>query len=62
MGIENQILLKENPQPGVLRLIMNDPKRKNALSENMIDALTDTIVSSSEVPYQRYRTAVQICL
>jgi enoyl-CoA hydratase/carnithine racemase len=48
MGIENQILLKENPQPGVLRLIMNDPKRKNALSENMIDALTDTIVSSSE--------------
>ena len=27
---------------------MNDPNRKNALSENMIDALTDTIVSSSE--------------
>ena len=48
MGIENQILLKENPQPGILRLIMNDPNRKNALSENMIDALTDTIVSSSE--------------
>ena len=47
MGIENQILLKENSEPGILRLIMNDPNRKNALSENMIDALTDAVASSS---------------
>ena len=48
MSIENQILLKENSKPGILRLIMNDPNRKNALSENMMDTLTDAIASSSE--------------
>ena len=47
MSIENQILLKENSEPGILRLIMNDPNRKNALSENMISNLKEAISLAS---------------
>ena len=47
MSIENQILLKENSEPGILRLIMNDPNRKNALSEKMISNLKEAISLAS---------------
>ena len=47
MSIENQILLKENSEQGILRLIMNDPNRKNALSEKMISNLKEAISLAS---------------
>ena len=47
MNINNKILLKEKHNNGILRLVLNDPKRKNALSEDMIFALNSHISASS---------------
>ena len=47
MNIKNKILLKEKYNKGILRLVLNDPKRKNALSEDMILALKNHISASS---------------
>ena len=47
MNINNKILLKEKHNNGILRLVLNDPKRKNALSEDMILALNSHISASS---------------
>ena len=38
---------KEKHNNGILRLVLNDPKRKNALSEDMIFALNSHISASS---------------
>ena len=47
MNINNKILLKEKHNNSILRLVLNDPKRKNALSEDMIFALNSHISASS---------------
>jgi len=41
------ILIKELTKEGVLRLTMDDPKNKNALSSKMISTLTETISHAS---------------
>ena len=46
-GSEN-ILLKSSDDHGILRLILNDPDNKNALSESMIKKLIDAISEASE--------------
>ena len=38
----------EELKNGVMRLILNDEKRRNALSENMLDALHEKIMNSAE--------------
>lgn len=48
MKINDGILLKQINDEGVLRLVLNDPERKNALSEEMILALKQEIFSSSD--------------
>ena len=48
MKIKNKILDKDYSVSNILRLVMNDPNSKNALSEKMIHALTDAISSASE--------------
>ena len=40
----------EELENGVMRLILNDEKRRNALSENMLDALHEKIIDSAENP------------
>ena len=40
----------EELENGVMRLILNDEKRRNALSENMLDALHEKIMESAENP------------
>ena len=40
----------EELENGVMRLILNDEKRRNALSENMLDALHEKIMDSAENP------------
>ena len=47
MSTENLILLIEDFQSGVLRLVLNNQNNKNALSEKMIFALLDAISSAS---------------
>ena len=37
--MKNDILIIHKNQEGILRLVLNDPKNKNALSENMINQL-----------------------
>ena len=41
-------LVLEELENGVMRLILNDEKRRNTLSENMLDALHDKIMASAE--------------
>ena len=43
-------LVLEELENGVVRLILNDEKRRNALSENMLDALHEKIMDSAENP------------
>ena len=43
-------LVLEELENGVMRLILNDEKRRNALSENMLDALHEKIMDSAENP------------
>ena len=40
----------EELENGVMRLILNDEKRRNALSENMLDALHEKIMDSAKNP------------
>ena len=40
----------EELENGVMRLILNDERRRNALSENMLDALHEKIMDSAENP------------
>ena len=46
-------LVLEELENGVMRFILNDEKRRNALSENMLDALHEKIMNSSENPKVR---------
>ena len=41
-------LVLEELENGVMRLILNDEKRRNALSENMLDTLHEKIMASAE--------------
>ena len=43
-------LVLEELENGVMRLILNDEKRRNALSENMLDTLHEKIMDSAENP------------
>ena len=43
MSSKNQSLLKEIKNSGILRLILNEPKNKNALSKKMISNLKEAI-------------------
>ena len=43
-------LVLEELENGVMRLILNDEKRRNALSENMLDILHEKIMDSAENP------------
>ncbi len=48
MSVKNHILLKEILESGILRLVLNNPESKNALSKKMISALIDNISSASK--------------
>ena len=43
MSNKNKSLLKEIKNPGILRLVLNEPKNKNALSKMMISNLMKAI-------------------
>lgn len=43
-------LVLEELENGVMRLILNDEKRRNALSKDMLDALHEKIMNSAENP------------
>ena len=43
-------LVLEELENGVMRFILNDEKRRNALSENMLDALHEKIMDSAKNP------------
>ena len=45
--IKQDLLTQELTQDGVLRLTMNDTKRRNALSEEMMAALSESINQAS---------------
>ena len=47
MNTDNPIVLKEELKSGLLRLTLNNPQSKNALSEDMISALINSIDSAS---------------
>ncbi|MBD63421.1 MAG: enoyl-CoA hydratase [Gammaproteobacteria bacterium] len=44
---KNDILITHKNHEGILRLILNDPKNKNALSENMINQLKKILIDAS---------------
>jgi enoyl-CoA hydratase/carnithine racemase len=44
---EAAILRRESPAPGVLRLVLADPARRNALSEAMLAALKDALEAAA---------------
>ena len=46
---KNDIVLEELSN-GIIRLILNDEKRRNALSENMLDVLFSKIMASADTP------------
>ena len=48
-NVEKDLVLEEL-ENGVMRLILNDEKRRNALSENMLDALHEKIMDSAKNP------------
>ena len=43
MNTDNPIVLKEELKSGLLLLTLNNPQSKNALSEDMISALINSI-------------------
>ena len=43
MNTDNSLVSKEKLESGLLRLTLNNPQNKNALSEDMISALIDSI-------------------
>ena len=43
MNTDNSLVSKEKLESGLLRLTLNDPQSKNALSEDMISALMNSI-------------------
>ena len=47
MNIDNPIVSKEKLESGLLRLTLNNPQSKNALSEDMISALINSIDAAS---------------
>ena len=47
MSKKNPILINKNPKPGILRLVLNKPQSKNALSREMIFAMMDAISNAS---------------
>ena len=47
MNTDNFLVSKEKLESGLLRLTLNNPQSKNALSEDMISALIDSIDSAS---------------
>ena len=47
MSKNNAILINENSKPGILRLVLNKPESKNALSREMIFAMMDAILNAS---------------
>ncbi len=47
------ILLSDLDETGILRLTLNDPARRNALSEDMLSKLSETIKSASANPEVR---------
>ena len=47
MKENKKILIKENPDKGVMRLVMNNLDQKNALSESMISILKDELEDAS---------------
>ena len=47
MSNKNEILINENSKPGILRLVLNKPQSKNALSREMIFAMKDAISNAS---------------
>ena len=47
MSKEKNLLLKERMKFGILRLTLNDPKSKNALSKKMIFEMIDAISLAS---------------
>jgi enoyl-CoA hydratase/carnithine racemase len=49
MNIDNSLVSKEKLESGLLRLTLNNPQTKNALSEDMLSALIDSFDSASNV-------------
>ena len=47
IGIETKTLLKKELDANILRLILNDPERRNALSLEMIKQISDAINNAS---------------
>ncbi len=47
MNTDNPLVLKEKLESGLLRLTLNNPQNKNALSEDMISTLIDSINSAT---------------
>ena len=47
MNTDNLLVLQERLEFGLLRLVLNNPQSKNALSEIMISTLIDYINSAS---------------
>ena len=47
MSNKNKSLLKEIKNPGILRLVLNESKNKNALSKKMISNLKEAISLAS---------------
>ena len=43
----NNILIKDNSDNGILRLILNDQENKNALSKTMMEQIKDSLNSAS---------------
>ena len=50
---ENDILIRELGNDGILRLVLNDLKRRNALSEAMLRKLDAALVEASDTPAVR---------
>ena len=49
MSKKNKSLLKEIKNPGILRLVLNESKNKNALSKKMISNIKEAIsIASSD--------------
>ncbi|WP_370222568.1 enoyl-CoA hydratase [Pararhodobacter marinus] len=51
--MQTDILLRDLDADGILRLTLNDPKRRNALSEAMLGALADAMAWASADPAVR---------
>jgi len=51
--LENDILIRELGNDGILRLVLNDSKRRNALSEGMLRNLGAALAEASDTPAVR---------